>query len=935
MGAALEQPMLFGGSARPANQVAAVRAAIALRPYQSGAIDGVYAARAPGVRALCVAPTGAGKTVIGSRMILDELAAGGKVIFIAHRTELIEQTYGKLLAMGLDERSIGVVMADGVIAHPVTGQRVNCERPHAPVQVASIDTLRRRALPAGVTLIIVDECHRALARSYRDVMDGCPEAFVVGLTATPYRGDGRGLGDVFNHLVVVTTPRRLMEEGYLAEPRVFSHPHRADLSKVKTVAGDYDQEQLAAAVDKKELIGSMVEHWATHLRGVRTVAFSTNVAHSHHIVEMFRAAGVPAEHLDGETHPTERKGILARVDSGETLVVSNCGVLCLDDRTEVLTSVGWVGIDAMTTDHEVANWTPEAVSFERPSEVVRRDRMPGERMVRVVGARANVRVTEGHAMLYRTKRGGEFLKTPARDLAGRRVEVPVAGAAAPREFAADVAPVDPKRRARLLTKTRYNLRTLEGYAPETIEAEAERRVDRKLALRHKPPHELSLDECRLIGFWIGDGSRTALKSGGVEYVISQSEAYPKIIAWLDGVLARLGVDHVRKIVAPPTSGAPTPNASVRWSLPRGTGGGSQQRAGVFAIERYLDKNGSPLLWGLDGARFDALIEGLWLADGDHGAGEKTAAEGFRIHGTNRRLLDTLQAIGAVRGYATAIRTGSNHARNEAHRVNYILRMTKRASLFMSRDRFEVEEGWRAERVWCVRTRTKNIITRRGGKVMVVGNCEGWDQPSVKGCLLARPTKSRALYVQCAGRVLRPWQSMTPVILDHAGNVLEHDLPHADWEITLEGKKKRAKAPSVSVKECPKCFAAVASNAATCFFCGHPFVESDASKGKEPRERDGQLVEVRADALRALKLQTAPLRAELQDWAQRVDERHGLEPGTTNRWRKHTFRKSRSEMTVEELAKVRAWFLSSEPWLDEPPPPRLLFSPPQVEEVATW
>lgn len=541
MGAALEQPMLFGGPARPANQVAAVRAAIALRPYQSGAIEEVYACRGPGVRALCVAPTGAGKTVVGSRMILDELAAGGKVIFIAHRTELIEQTYGKLLAMGLDERSIGVVMADGVIAHPVTGQRVNCERPHAPVQVASIDTLRRRALPAGVTLIIVDECHRALARSYRDVMDGCPEAFVVGLTATPYRGDGRGLGDVFNHLVVVTTPRRLMAEGYLAEPRVFSHPNRADLSQVKTVGGDYDQEQLAAAVDKKELIGSMVEHWATHLRGVRTVAFSTNVAHSHHIVEMFRAAGVPAEHLDGETHPTERKGILARVDSGETLVVSNCGVLC----------------------------------------------------------------------------------------------------------------------------------------------------------------------------------------------------------------------------------------------------------------------------------------------------------------------------------------------------------------------------------------------------------EGWDQPSVKGCLLARPTKSRALYVQCAGRVLRPWQSMTPVILDHAGNVLEHDLPHADWEITLEGKKKRAKAPSVSVKECPKCFAAVASNAATCFFCGHPFVESDASKGKEPRERDGQLVEVRADALRALKLQTAPLRAELQDWAQRVDERHGLEPGTTNRWCKHTFRKSRSEMTVEELAKVRAWFLSSEPWLDEPPPPRLLFSPPQFEEVATW
>jgi len=519
---ALVQPMLFGG---PANQVAPKPASIALRPYQTSAIEQVYAHRAPGERVLCVAPTGAGKTVIGSRMILDELAANGRVIFIAHRTELIAQTYAKLLAMGLDERSVGVVMADGVIPHPVSGRRVCCARPLAPVQVASIDTLRRRTLPHGVTLIIVDECHRSLAKSYRDVLDGCPAAFVVGLTATPYRGDGRGLGDVFRRLVVVTTPRALMAEGFLSEPRVFSHPHRADLSNVKTVAGEYDQKELGDAVDKKELIGSIVEHWQRHLAGQRTVAFATNVAHSEHIAEQFRAAGIPAEHLDGETHPDVRAAILRRVDSGETLVVSNCGVLC----------------------------------------------------------------------------------------------------------------------------------------------------------------------------------------------------------------------------------------------------------------------------------------------------------------------------------------------------------------------------------------------------------EGWDQPSVKGCILARPTKSRALYVQCAGRVLRPWKGETPVILDHAGSVLEHDLPHADWEITLEGRKKKTKA-NVSVKECPQCFAACSSNAKTCFFCGHPFVAADSSKGREVEERDGQLVEVRADALRALKLQTGPVRFELQQWAQRIDERYGLEPGTTNGRCKRTFRKSRSEMDLAELARVRAWMLADEPWLDAPEPP---------------
>lgn len=879
MSAPPSQPMLFGSAARPA----AAPASISLRPYQTQAIAEVYAHRRPGARVLCVAPTGAGKTVIGSQMILDELAAHGRVIFLAHRTELIAQTYAKLLAMGLDESLVGVIMADGVIPHPVTGRRVCCKRPLAPVQVASIDTLRRRPVPAGVTLVLIDECfpagtmvdgrpiesiavgdlvrsfnhatgavemrpvthvfrsipqaplvtvrladgtritctgghpfytrsgyvpaaalthgvevlrvedqpedvrglqddvyaaivdgahgpdllspvqagaprgaearggdvvrplpldgraegthavsggrgragvllngvsqgrgvgargaddggyespvgerahdgeepdalaggareglsvaahdgaqaesarwqrtpatgaaaengrcarvadgdggpdaqgtrqrmagalqdrrgvegahdrrrggrdesllegsagagraqgrvpawvrvdgvevleragdggpgpmcpdghvynlevegnhnyfvegvlvhncHRSLAKSYRDVVAACPQALTVGLTATPYRGDGRGLGDLFEHLVVVTTPRALMAEGFLAEPRVFSHPHRVDTSKVATVAGEFNQQQLAEAADKRELLGSIVEHWKRHLDGVRTVAFAVNVAHSRHIAQMFVEAGVPAEHLDGETPAEDRAATLARLDRGETLIVSNCGILT----------------------------------------------------------------------------------------------------------------------------------------------------------------------------------------------------------------------------------------------------------------------------------------------------------------------------------------------------------------------------------------------------------EGWDQPSVKGCILARPTKSRALYVQCAGRVLRPWRGETPVILDHAGSVLDHDLPHADWEITLDGKKKKAK-QSVAIKECPACFAACPSNARTCFFCQHPFTDdTDSNAGDPLEERAGDLVEIRADALRALKLQTADARAELHEWTGRVDHAERLESGSTNRRAFKVFRKSRSEMSPGELASVRAWMLCEWPWLAPVAAP-LRFAVPTIAEASPW
>ena len=302
---------------------------VALRPYQSRTVAWVHDERMPGARLLVVAPTGAGKTVIASQLILDELERGGRVLFCAHRQELIAQTYGTLLRRGLPERTLGVIMGDGTITHPLRRRRENCQRALAPVQVASIDTLRNRPRPAGVTLVIYDECHRSLARSYVDLAEHyAPTATLVGLTATPYRGDGRGLGAMYRELLVVAQPRELVAEGFLMEPRVFTHPVKPDLGDVRTVAGEYDQEQLGAAMDKATLVGNIVEHWKRLAGGMRTVAFATNVAHSKHIVEAFASAGVPAEHLDGTTPDDLRAGILGRLESGQTLVVSNCGVLC-------------------------------------------------------------------------------------------------------------------------------------------------------------------------------------------------------------------------------------------------------------------------------------------------------------------------------------------------------------------------------------------------------------------------------------------------------------------------------------------------------------------------------------------------------------------------------------------------------------------------------
>ncbi len=293
--------------------------AIRLRPYQLSAVARIEATIAAGVRRLVlVLPTGGGKTTIAGSLILRAVQRGQRVLFLAHRRELIVQAYQRLLDMGLSVEEVGIVMASD-----------RRRRPGAAVQVASIDTLRRRARPLA-DVVFVDECHRALAASYREVATDYPDAIHLGLTATPYRADGKGLGDAYDELITVATPRQLIDEGYLVEPRVFTVPpsQRPNLTGIRVARGDYAARDLDDAMNRQALVGNIVEHWQRHAGGVRTVVFAVSVAHSRHITERFREAGVVAEHLDGATPTPERDAILARLDRGETLVVSNCSVLC-------------------------------------------------------------------------------------------------------------------------------------------------------------------------------------------------------------------------------------------------------------------------------------------------------------------------------------------------------------------------------------------------------------------------------------------------------------------------------------------------------------------------------------------------------------------------------------------------------------------------------
>lgn len=291
---------------------------VTYRPYQLRTFDQVEELIAHGQRRIViVAPTGAGKTTIAAKFVQDALRAQRPVLFIAHRKELIDQAYNRLVHMGVPRSRIGVIMGED-------GRR----NPGALVQVASISSLVRRVHPSA-SLVLIDECHRAPAGSYKKVTASYPDAIHLGLTATPMRNDNRGLSDVYDALVEVASPQELMDQGYLVEPVVYTVPQGElpDFKRVRVRKGEYDIKQLESLLNQGRLVGDIIAHWRTLGADKQTLVFAVSVAHAEHIAERFREQGVSAAAISGATPKKEREQTLKDFEERRIHVLVNVNVL--------------------------------------------------------------------------------------------------------------------------------------------------------------------------------------------------------------------------------------------------------------------------------------------------------------------------------------------------------------------------------------------------------------------------------------------------------------------------------------------------------------------------------------------------------------------------------------------------------------------------------
>lgn len=290
---------------------------VILRPYQLDAIAAIRDAYGRGHRAvLLVLPTGTGKTVVFAECARRAVAKGRRVLVLAHRGELLEQAAAKLAAVGVEA---GVEKA---------GERAG----DAPVVVASVQTLRGRRLasfePDTFGLIIIDEAHHATAKSYRAILEHFGGARVLGVTATPQRGDGQALGGVFEAVAYRYELRQAIQDGHLVPIRCRRvEVGGLDLSAVRTRRGDLDASDLAALLDEAalhEIAAPLVE-----LAGDRpTIAFTPDVATAEALAEILdRYRPGKARAVSGGMAPEARAEALADFAAGRLQYVTNCALL--------------------------------------------------------------------------------------------------------------------------------------------------------------------------------------------------------------------------------------------------------------------------------------------------------------------------------------------------------------------------------------------------------------------------------------------------------------------------------------------------------------------------------------------------------------------------------------------------------------------------------
>lgn len=244
-------------------------------------------------------PCGGGKSVIASEIAKRTTSNKNEVMFLVHRQELCQQITDTFTSYGVDMDLCSVNM---------------------------VQTATRHLDKYNPSLIITDENHHCLAASYRRIYEAYSNAYCVGLTATPVRLGGGGLGDVNDKLIIGPSVKWLIENKRLA-PYSYYAPSLADVSVLKTRAGDYSADEAEILLDKPKIYGDVIRYYRLLADGQKAVCYCSTRKHSKAMAQQFVKAGITAEHIDGETPENKRAEIIKAFRRGDIKILCNVDLI--------------------------------------------------------------------------------------------------------------------------------------------------------------------------------------------------------------------------------------------------------------------------------------------------------------------------------------------------------------------------------------------------------------------------------------------------------------------------------------------------------------------------------------------------------------------------------------------------------------------------------
>lgn len=675
-----------------------------LRPYQSKCHDAVISDYDKGITNLLVTLfTGAGKTYLIIKLL--ERMGFKRVLWLSFQEELVTQSAMAFIADKFDESFYNYIKEVGFLNYvkdsdarfSLKGFSLGCIKadifkPDANVVMGSVMTVAKRLdriAPDFYDCIITDEAHLFGSKSAYSVIQHFKPKLLLGCTATATRSDGMMLSDIFDKISFDYGLGEGIKDGWCTELDAIRIKTNVNLDKVKTTAGDLNQGALSNEVNTLARNQLIVDKWKEYAVGRQTIAFCVSIQHAIDLAEAFQMNGIDAVAVSSNEELTpERSDNITKFKEGKIQIITNVGILvagfdhvntgcaimacptksltkyiqCLDDSTEVLTNDGWKNIDTISKKQKVAayNKITQEITFEKIDAIYNRERGVDEDMYSISLPETDIRVTGGHRMLISNK----------------------------------------------ITRNKI----LEPYRFETAEDFCKRKKDSVIPIsgfQISKGLPLTNDELIFIGLFLSDGCINKRRN---QMYISQS-AHQK---WNKDIVECLNNCGIKYRIAVKNRITQYSNDSTM----------NYYYIGVNEFRNllpWIDKSLNSNFEEITPSQLEFLIYGINLGDGD-----KTVSEWKRgtygISTGNVNFANNLQSICVRKGMKCSL------AKYGERRYKLHIKPNKQKKHLSfcndGRDTFKKEEGWKKERVWCVENIKSTLITRRNGKVSIIGNCVG-------------------------------------------------------------------------------------------------------------------------------------------------------------------------------------------------------------------